>query len=1492
MGMTACIAKMTVGIGAIAGASTIMDGIMAGAGNLAQPPKKAVTVGHQIKHSSFMAALAGAVVGAILSTVVLAAATFLLPFTAGVGLLFLGTGVIAGFMASGYAADKTTEFIDNLSPATDGPVITGSLDVLVEGKPAARAGLDTVVCTQHSSPPIIIAQGSETVSINSAPAVRVDDKTACGAPLKQGAETVYFGSGQTTVTEIADEFSFLQKALLIGVEFLIPPGAGLIKGAGKLATKGIAALATKGAMKGITAGAKALAKSVVTNIKSLPGALKTAIAGLCALKNKAKKVASSFKERASNFIKSLKCRFGNPVDPITGSCVKHYTDFELGQTIPLVFERSYSSHSTHPGMLGKGWRDSFSDYLEIKCKESEITWYSPSGQIIVFDLPQGFQKVFNRRYPHLLLTQHHEGYTLTDTDTQLIHYFRYEKANHKAYRVGVQDYNNNHIRYYLNEHYQPHTIEHSDGITLKLHYQNKQLKKIQRVGIIGSEDLLAEYQQQSGYLTFAWSQGRTHQDIQYNAQGLMSQISYHDKSQVIYRYDEQARCIETLGSEGYHHWRFDYDTVNRVTKAYDAQKNCWQVHFDKNNQATQEIDPQGNRTQYEYDSYGLLIGETNPQGDQTRYSLDSWTGKTIAITDTLGRKTSFEYDEDFNHIEQINDINGTTFFEYDTQYNLQEITLPTGDSYKYQHDKQGNLTHIQIADDLIQQFEYDKKNRLITASDWLQQEQQYQYNQHDQLSKIITPRQHTWRYDYDAQKRLIRINNPLQEQDSLRYTPSHQPSLFTDGNHNQQHIEYGVFDLPTKQIDAEGNVTTFEYDKIHQHICKVTNASGKQWLFDYDSVGNLIKETDYNGNITYYSYTSLGQLASKKTPIGDTLRYFYDEAGRITQKHTKEGASIYHWDDQDRLIKLKTPDSTLEYQYNDKGQLSQESQNGHIIRYEYDELGNRKARHIQASPWHPESDTQSTFYQYDANGQLIQVTLPEQQPLDLEYDADGNLTQQQSPAGYINHQKIDPKGRIEQQSIGKNEKREQAAEPQYVFVNREYDYDAADNLLSCHAPSNSTHWAYNKNNQVIQQQSRNNTENYQYTSQLAVQEFTSQGRQKSQQANHYGKAGQLAQKQISENHSKHYAYDDNGRLIKKIIQRNGFRSTQQSYHWNSEDQLKKVITKNGHHWHYQYDGFGRRILKHNSNTNETTHILWDGNTIAQEITISPKHGKKDQEEQTLSITHWYFIPNSFTPLAQQTQHNTDQKHQAKGELYTTYIATDHMGTVKELFSPQGDLVWKNSNSLWGKPNGELDNPNRTPEIDCSLGFQGQYFDKETGLHYNYHRYYDADMGQYISPDPIGLLGGLHPQAYVHNPMGWVDPLGLEKLELVYQLVDKNGQVVYYGITNRTALIRANEHVASKTFYKIQVIAENLSHDEARTIEGYLIRKHLAQNSGKYDATDYIKEKLEKSGLKNENRGRNPRAHKTGWIKGKRLRELIKGIEILYEKEPTRKCGIN
>ncbi|MCA6943903.1 RHS domain-containing protein, partial [Pectobacterium polaris] len=117
-----------------------------------------------------------------------------------------------------------------------------------------------------------------------------------------------------------------------------------------------------------------------------------------------------------------------------------------------------------------------------------------------------------------------------------------------------------------------------------------------------------------------------------------------------------------------------------------------------------------------------------------------------------------------------------------------------------------------------------------------------------------------------------------------------------------------------------------------------------------------------------------------------------------------------------------------------------------------------------------------------------------------------------------------------------------------------------------------------------------------------------------------------------------------------------------------------------------------------------------------------------------------------------------------------YIVIDLTGTARELCSEEGEVHWGGEQGLWGAHREERrpiplrrylgDAANE--EVYCELRYQGQLYDAETGLYYNRHRYYDAESGQYLSPDPIGLLGGIRPQAYVHNPLMWIDPLGLAK----------------------------------------------------------------------------------------------------------------------------------
>ncbi|WP_240477618.1 RHS repeat-associated core domain-containing protein, partial [Pectobacterium brasiliense] len=164
------------------------------------------------------------------------------------------------------------------------------------------------------------------------------------------------------------------------------------------------------------------------------------------------------------------------------------------------------------------------------------------------------------------------------------------------------------------------------------------------------------------------------------------------------------------------------------------------------------------------------------------------------------------------------------------------------------------------------------------------------------------------------------------------------------------------------------------------------------------------------------------------------------------------------------------------------------------------------------------------------------------------------------------------------------------------------------------------------------------------------------------------------------------------------------------------------------------------------------------------------------------------------------------------------------GTARELCSEEGEVRWRGEQGLWGAHREERrpiplrrylgDAANE--EVYCELRYQGQLFDAETGLYYNRHRYYDAESGQYLSPDPIGLAGGIRPQAYVSNPLEWVDPLGLAESGCK---------------TDPKKMSRAERQA------KIDELAEANAHRRLQEIENATPRAHFLERHGAQTSLD-------------------------------------------------------
>lgn len=263
----------------------------------------------------------------------------------------------------------------------------------------------------------------------------------------------------------------------------------------------------------------------------------------------------------------------------------------------------------------------------------------------------------------------------------------------------------------------------------------------------------------------------------------------------------------------------------------------------------------------------------------------------------------------------------------------------------------------------------------------------------------------------------------------------------------------------------------------------------------------------------------------------------------------------------------------------------------------------------------------------------------------------------------------------------------------------------------------------------------------------------------------YGAGGKLL-----EDPNYFYHYDDEGNLIFrefKQLQETGVKfdrkrmekergihflatGTGWLYEWSSNGMLKKVIRPDGRPVEFRYDALGRRTAK--QYFGKVTRWVWDGNVPIHEwgykvTDMQPNEEKSAPlKEPTKDITTWVFETGTFVPTAKIQD----------GKQYS--IVSDYLGTPIQMYDEQGKKTWECTLDVYGKAT-TFEGRSLS---DCPFRFQGQYEDEETGLYYNRFRYYDNNIGSFISQDPIRLLGGKCLYNYVCNINSQIDIYGLLK----------------------------------------------------------------------------------------------------------------------------------
>lgn len=193
-------------------------------------------------------------------------------------------------------------------------------------------------------------------------------------------------------------------------------------------------------------------------------------------------------------------------------------------------------------------------------------------------------------------------------------------------------------------------------------------------------------------------------------------------------------------------------------------------------------------------------------------------------------------------------------------------------------------------------------------------------------------------------------------------------------------------------------------------------------------------------------------------------------------------------------------------------------------------------------------------------------------------------------------------------------------------------------------------------------------------------------------------------------------------------------------------------------------GYGDRTLAY-TQANRLAEVQENGITLGAYVTSADGRRMKKTVEGQVTVYHYdtagnligesdgqgnltrLYVYLNGVPLAEITMDGSTES--------TCYYHNDHLGTPLKMTDAAGTIVWAADYKPFG-------NVNITVEtVENNLRFAGQYFDAETGLNYNYHRYYDPATGRYLTPDPIGLEGGINLYIYVqNNPVNFLDPNGL------------------------------------------------------------------------------------------------------------------------------------
>jgi len=648
------------------------------------------------------------------------------------------------------------------------------------------------------------------------------------------------------------------------------------------------------------------------------------------------------------------------------------------------------------------------------------------------------------------------------------------------------------------------------------------------------------------------------------------------------------------------------------------------------------------------------------------------------------------------------------------------LTLPpvTSYSYTFTNVTSAHTINVSFAQTAQVSFAYDPFGNLISVTDQRGNTLTKTYDAYDRLSQTKDPNGGITQFAYDTEGHLLTLTDANGH--NTNYTYDGNGNVLTQTNPLNFSTSY-VYDLAGNiqtRTDANNKATNYTYDALNR-LTNTNYPDSTSVVNVYDAVGRKTSMTDTRGQ-TSYTYDAVGHLLTQTSPgVGNTITYTYDSEGnRLSSTDQSNRFVANTYDVLNRLSSVTDPKGTISYGYDAvSNKVSVTMPNNVVEQTTYDQLNRVLTTTNKTSSGSVISSFNNT---YDIAGMIINKSFQDGTSITYGYDTINRLI---------------------------SESKQSSSSTVYTNL---YTYDLVGNRLTwtkntslgnfwtIDAPSMPAQVLTNMTSSGFGQSANGN----QPVS--LVRNYTYDAANRLNSWNYTSNVNQI----VFPIESDSYVYDNNGSRTFKQKIRKGEEATPQntSYAYDFENRITSLGYTNipgitgMQSDQLGYNGEGLRMQAIKNSVLES--YLYDGFNIVVEKDTSGNTAK--------TYTRGLDASGGIGGIL-------DQNYVVSGTPVTQYFDYNDLGSVANLTTTTGATASSYNFDAFGN----LLTTQAGNDTNRYL-FSTKELDKRSGLYYFGARYYDPEVGRWLTPDPLGMIDGPNIYAYAqNNPINLVDPYGLK-----------------------------------------------------------------------------------------------------------------------------------